>query len=115
MFPGPKSPSRSHQLIYETVRKIPAGKVATYGEVAQVSGLLHQARLVGYALHNLPPGNDVPWHRVVNALGKVSLSDLDGMYERQIRLLQKEGVVFTNGVVDLGRFGWLRTRRFRTK
>jgi methylated-DNA-protein-cysteine methyltransferase-like protein len=92
------------------VRKIPKGKVATYGEVASVSGLLRQARLVGYALHNLPPGSTVPWHRVINAQGRVSLPDTDGMYERQVRLLRKEGVVFRRGAVDLSRYGWLRKR-----
>lgn len=106
----PRTPSRSHELIYETVRGIPRGKVATYGEVASVSGLVRQARLVGYALHQLPPGSRVPWHRVINAQGRVSLSDIDGMYERQVRLLRKEGVVFRKGVVDLARFGWLRKR-----
>lgn len=90
------------------MRKIPKGRVATYGEVARVSGLPGQARLVGYALHNLPPRSGVPWHRVINAQGRVSLSDLDGMYERQVRLLRNEGVVFAKGVVNLGRFGWPR-------
>ncbi len=114
---APKSPSRSYERIYETVRRIPPGKVSTYGEVASISGLLRQARLVGYALHNLPPGTGVPWHRVINAQGKVSLSDIDGAYERQVRLLRKEGIVFTKGVVDLARFGWLRGggRKVRTR
>ena len=113
----PVSPSRSYQLIYDTVHKIPAGKVSTYGEVASVSGLLRQARLVGYALHNLPPGSGVPWHRVINAQGKVSLSDIDGAYERQVRLLRKEGIVFNNGVVDLARYGWRRgaSRKIRIR
>lgn len=101
----------TYERIYATVRTIPRGRVATYGEVASESGLPRQARLVGYALHNLPPGSDVPWHRVINAQGRVSLPDTDGMYERQVRLLRKEGVAFTRGVVDLARFGWLRRRR----
>ena len=109
-MPALRATSRTYERIYDTVRKIPPGKVSTYGEVASVSGLLNQARLVGYALHNLPPGSGVPWHRVINAQGKVSLSDIDGAYERQVRLLRKEGIVFTKGVVDLSRFGWLRSR-----
>jgi methylated-DNA-protein-cysteine methyltransferase-like protein len=107
---APGTPSPSYEKIYATVRSIPAGCVATYGEVASESGLPRQARLVGYALHNLPPESDVPWHRVINAHGKISLSDLDGMYEEQMRLLRKEGVVFTKGIVNFGRFGWLRRR-----
>ena len=107
---APRTPSRSYERIYDTVRKIPPGKVSTYGEVASVSGLLRQARLVGYALHNLPPGSDVPWHRVINAQGKISISDIDGAYERQQRLLRKEGIEFTKGVVNLARFGWHRSK-----
>ena len=104
-------PSRKYRIIWDTVKKIPKGKVATYGEIASVSGLLRQARLVGYALHNLPPKSGVPWHRVINAQGKISLSDIYGMYEKQLELLKKEGVIFKKGVVDLKRFGWLRGRR----
>ncbi len=103
-----QSCSETHRKIFRTVRSIPGGKVATYGEVAELSGLYGQARLVGYALHSLPSDSDVPWHRVINAQGKISLSDIDGMYELQKKLLRKEGVVFIRDRIDLSRFGWVR-------
>ncbi len=104
-------PSKKYQIIWDTVKKIPRGKVATYGEIASVSGLLRHARLVGYALHNLPPKSGVPWHRVINSAGKISLSNIDGMYDLQMELLTKEGIVFRKGKVDLKRFGWLRGKK----
>ena len=102
----PSKPTRKYLTIWRTVKKIPKGKVSTYGTIAELSGLAGQARLVGYALHNLPPKSGVPWHRVINARGMISLSDLDGMAERQKKLLRAEGVLFSKGVVSLSHFGW---------
>lgn len=99
-----ESPS-NHQLIYATVRQIPRGRVATYGQVAALSGLPRQARQVGYALHALPEKTTLPWHRVVNAQGKISL-DAQGKSEQR-RRLEKEGVTFnTRGVIDLNQHRW---------
>jgi len=97
--------------IWETVRCIPRGRVATYGAVATASGLPGQARLTGYALHNLPSGTDVPWHRVINARGRLSLPKATGAYQRQKRRLEEEGIIILNGRVDLSRFGWKTVRR----
>ncbi|HAL56574.1 MAG TPA: methyltransferase [Bacteroidetes bacterium] len=97
-----------YELIWETVRQVPRGTVATYGEVAEQSGFPGQPRLVGYALHHLPRGTDVPWHRVINAQGKISLPREDGTYVIQKQLLQGEGIVFARERIDLNRFGWLR-------
>jgi methylated-DNA-protein-cysteine methyltransferase related protein len=104
----PKPRSASHAAIFKTVRRIPKGRVATYGEVAELSGLFGQARLVGYALHSLPEGSGVPWHRVINAAGKISLSDRDGKYEEQKALLKKEGIVFIRETIDRSRYGWIQ-------
>ncbi len=65
-------PGETYSRIYAVVRQIPAGKVATYGDVARLAGFSRQARLVGYALHALPPHSTAPWHRVVNAKGGIS-------------------------------------------
>lgn len=98
------SPS-NYQLIYATVRQIPRGRVATYGQVAALSGLPRQARQVGYALHALPESTTLPWHRVVNAKGKISL-DADGEC-LQRRRLEKEGVKFNaRGGIDLHHYRW---------
>lgn len=92
-----------YDRIYDVVRRIPRGRVATYGQVAAEAGLPGQARLVGYALHNLPHDTDVPWHRVVNARGGISLDKKFGAGQLQRALLEAEGVTFDgHGRIDLG-------------
>ena len=91
------------------MRQIPRGTVATYGEVAHVSGFTGQARLVGYALHALPPRSDVPWHRVIGASGRISFPARSGLYRRQVNLLKADGVPMRQGRVDLSACGWLGT------
>ncbi len=105
-MPGKSKLSSSHQLIYQTVRQIPKGKVSTYGAIAKLSGLIGQARLVGYALHSTPRDMNIPWHRVINAQGRISLPKTLGAYTRQKKLLMKEGILFKREKIDLTRFGW---------
>lgn len=99
----------SHNRIRAVVRRIPAGRVSTYGDVAVLAGMPGQARLVGYALHALPQHTTVPWHRVINARGRISLGRaVPGGELVQQRLLEGEGVEFAaDGRVDLKRFRWL--------
>ncbi len=94
----------SYLRIWRTVLRIPRGKVATYGTIASLSGFPRQGRLAGYALHHLPGGSGIPWHRVVNARGKISLPGKRG--EEQGRLLKEEGVIFTRECVEMARFEW---------
>ena len=95
------------QKIYRAVRRIPRGRVATYGTIATMAGLDGHARQVGYALHALPEANRVPWHRVVNAKGEISTRSAGDSHELQRMLLEGEGVEFTlRGVIDLRKFGW---------
>lgn len=101
-----KKPSDSYRKIWTTVEKIPKGKVATYGQVAHISKLSRQARLVGYALHNLPHGIDVPWHRVINHQGKISFPENSTSHKRQIDLLERDGVAVVKGRIDLKLYGW---------
>lgn len=97
--------SSRYQVIYSVVRRIPRGRVASYGQVARVAGMVNAARQVGYALHALPGGSTVPWHRVLNAQGAVSLRNHHALTQRL--LLAQEGVRFdARGRVDLVRFGW---------
>ena len=103
-----KKPNK-YELIWETVKQIPKGKVAAYGDVATLSGLPGQQRLVGYALHNLPRSSGVPWQRVVNSQGKISLPKKSGSYARQRKLLENEGVIFTKDKVDLEKFGVIQS------
>jgi methylated-DNA-protein-cysteine methyltransferase-like protein len=87
--------------------QIPKGKVATYGQVAELSGLKNQARLVGYALHNLEEGTKVPWHRVINSTGKISFPLNSKTYRLQKSILKKEGIKFINDRIDIKIFGWI--------
>jgi methylated-DNA-protein-cysteine methyltransferase related protein len=105
--------SNSYTRIYAAVSRIPRGRVATYGQIAALAGLPRRARLVGYAMHSLPPDSDVPWHRVVNAAGKISVrSDALGHDELQAQLLRREGVRFVNDTIPLARYLWQpRSRR----
>ena len=90
--------------VWAAVARIPRGRVATYGAIASLCGRPGLARFVGYALHNLPPGIDIPWHRVINSRGEISLRGPSAA--RQRHLLRNEGVAFSGGRVDLHRFGW---------
>lgn len=97
----------SYERIYAVVRQIPVGRVATYGQVAALAGLPGHARQVGYALHALKEGSNVPWHRVINAKGEVSSRAEAGWDNFQRHLLEEEGVVFDErGRVDLERERW---------
>jgi methylated-DNA-protein-cysteine methyltransferase related protein len=95
------------QRIYAVVRRVPRGRVATYGQIADLAGLEGHARQVGYALHALPAKSRVPWHRVVNARGEVSARSSGDSHELQRHLLEAEGVAFdARGRIDLEIFRW---------
>lgn len=101
----------AYERIYAVVRRIPRGRVATYGDVASLAGLPGHARQVGYALHALRPGHRVPWHRVVNARGTISLRRRPGDDLTQRMLLEREGVEFDQrGRLDLRRLRWAPRR-----
>ena len=96
-----------YELIWRVVRKVPAGRVATYGQIAEVAGLEGRARQVGYALHNLPERSDVPWHRVINAKGEISPRSAGDSHELQRMLLEAEGVeIDLYGRIDLKKYRW---------
>jgi len=95
----------SRARIYDAVRRIPHGRVSTYGDVAVAAGLPGHARQVGYALAALEPDTDVPWHRVVNAEGRISTRGGDRSVESlQRALLREEGIPFRAERIDLNRY-----------
>lgn len=101
---------KGYEPIYAVVRRIPRGRVATYGQVAALAGRRGAARQVGYALHALRDSSAVPWFRVVNASGGISL-DPGGAGLSQRLLLEREGVRFDGaGRISLARHQW-RPRR----
>jgi len=104
---------KTYEQIYAIVRQIPQGKVATYGQVAELAGLIGKPRLVGYALYRVDaPPSDIPWHRVINAKGEVSYSIVrNGADYVQRALLEDEGIVFNaNGKVNLTLYRWQPAR-----
>ena|SRR5437868_4350492 len=101
----------TYERIYAVVRRIPRGRVASYGQVAKVAGLDGRARQVGYALHALKL-DGVPWHRVINAAGRISLKGHSAITQ-QIRL-EREGVrCDAGGRIDLARYGWKHKKQLR--
>ena len=98
----------NYDRIYTTVRNIPYGKVATYGQIADLAGLYGKARLVGYALFRVQIADDIPWHRVINSQGEISysLKRQGGDYLQKV-LLEEEGIEFkSNGKIDLRIYRW---------
>ncbi|MDE7477191.1 MAG: MGMT family protein [Lachnospiraceae bacterium] len=96
------------EKIYEVVKQIPYGQVATYGQVAALAGNKRWARVVGYALHANPDPDHIPCYRVVNREGRVSDAFAFGGGNRQIALLKAEGVAFSGDCVDLEQYQWER-------
>jgi methylated-DNA-protein-cysteine methyltransferase related protein len=97
--------SSTWDRFYRVIRKIPRGHVATYGQIARLAGLPGHARQVGYALHALKGSTSVPWQRVINAAGRISLRPLTGGISQRL-LLEKEGVEFSGERVSLARYAW---------
>jgi len=96
----------AEQRILAAVRRIPSGRVSTYGEIAAVAGLPRRARLVGTVLRQTPAKRGLPWFRVINAGGRSSFPVGSDACRRQCSLLQAEGIEFRSGRVDLKRYGW---------
>lgn len=91
------------ERIWKAVAAIPHGEVASYGGIARRAGLPRRARLVGHALKAAPASLKLPWHRVLNAQGRISLPAGSKAHRQQRRLLEEEGVVFRKGRVDLAK------------
>lgn len=96
----------SYELIYDVVKRIPYGKVATYGQVAFLAGNPKWSRVVGYALHVNPDPDSIPCYRVVNRFGEPSKAFAFGGINEQIMLLRDEGVEVVDGRVDLSEYLW---------
>ena len=103
--------TRFHRAVFRLVREIPRGQVATYGQVAAILGYPRAARAVGWAMRHCAPG--VPWHRVVNASGGISLRANVGSMLTQRVLLEQEGVPVRRGRVRLDRYRWRGPRGSR--
>jgi methylated-DNA-protein-cysteine methyltransferase-like protein len=104
--PSPEAaPAPVYQAIFAAVRRVPRGRVCTYGEVARIANA-SGPRQVGYALHSLSGPSRLPWHRIVNARGAISLGGSSA--ESQRARLLAEGVRFNSrGIIDLRVYGWV--------
>ena len=96
----------AYEKIWRTVSEVPFGRVASYGQIADLAGFPRQARLVGYALHKTPRDISIPWHRIINARGMISFPRGSGQYRQQQDLLALEGVELINHRIDLEKFRW---------
>lgn len=95
-----------NEIIWQTVSLIPQGKVATYGQIAKLAGYPSHARYVGSTLKKLPKDSRLPWFRVINSQGKISFLLGSDAYERQYKLLIKEGIEFKNNRIPLKKYAW---------
>ena len=95
-----------HRRIWKQVAIIPPGHVASYGQIARLAGMPRAARMVGRALGRAPASLKLPWHRVINAQGRIALPQGTDAYRRQQQLLRQEGIVVSSGRVDLSRYQW---------
>jgi methylated-DNA-protein-cysteine methyltransferase-like protein len=93
--------------IWAAIRRIPRGRVSSYGRIAALAGFPRGARLAARALHDAPDG--LPWFRVLNAQGRIAIAAGSSGAREQRRRLEAEGVVFLRGRVDLARYGWPRS------
>lgn len=103
-IPTVENPMR--RAFYETIARVPYGRVATYGQIATLAGYPGRARQVGFALAGMPEEWDLPWHRIINAQGKVSPRSGSKFHLLQYELLASEGVVFTGKRIDMQKFRW---------
>lgn len=93
-------------MVWQVVASIPKGKVATYGQIAALAGFKNYARQVGRALHNLPEDTALPWHRVVNAQGRLSFPIDSDAYKTQKARLEDDGIYFRGDRIKLSQYGW---------
>ena len=94
------------ERIWDTIRDIPEGRVASYGQVAEIAGIPRGARLTAYALRKAPTGHGLPWHRVITASGKIAFPRGSRSYAEQRDRLMMEGVAVVRGKVDMQTYRW---------
>lgn len=95
-----------NRRIRETIAEIPQGRVASYGQIADIAGIPRGARQVGHALRHLPDGHGVPWHRVLQSSGKIAFERGTRQFDEQQNRLMMEGVTVKSGKVDMNEFRW---------
>lgn len=92
--------------IHEAIGDIPPGRVASYGQIGDIAGLVRGARQVVHALRHVPDGMDLPWHRVVRSSGRIAFPPDSPQFRKQRDRLRDEGVAVDAGRIDMARFRW---------
>jgi methylated-DNA-protein-cysteine methyltransferase-like protein len=95
-----------YRRVWSTVAAIPYGRVASYGQIAELSGHSRGARMVARALRHAPDSIELPWHRVLNVRGRISIPRTSASFEEQIRRLARESVPVDGDRVDMARYRW---------
>lgn len=98
--------AKRNERIWATIRDIPEGSVASYGQIAEIAGIPRGARQVGYALRHLPSGSKVPWYRVIQASGKIAFKSGSDAFNEQSKRLLREDVAILNGRIDMKKYRW---------
>jgi len=98
--------AKRNERIWATICDIPEGSVASYGQIAEISGIPRGARQVGYALRHLPRGSSVPWYRVIQASGKIAFKSGSDAFNEQSKRLMREDVAILNGRIDMKKYRW---------
>ena len=104
-----KTQTKSWDAVYKLVKKIPRGRVMTYGELAKKLRLPGGARVAGYAMASCPSGSGIPWHRVVGAGGRLLIREPHASLQR--KLLETEGVSLAGARVDMNRYSWIAKKK----
>lgn len=102
----PMDAALRREMLYAALAQVPAGKVVTYGQLAELAGLGRAARWVGTQLSRLPEGSSLPWHRVVNVAGRMSVPEGSETWVEQCQRLRSEGIQLSNGRVSLQLYRW---------
>ncbi|MFY7992388.1 MAG: MGMT family protein [Bacteriovoracaceae bacterium] len=102
-----KTKTEFSQKVIAFIQKIPKGKVASYAQIAKLAGKPQGVRGVVWILHSSSGVADLPWHRVINAKGRISFPEMSEQWIKQKKLLEREGIVVSEyGVIDLKEFQW---------
>ena len=98
--------SRPQEIFWQTLSSVPAGRVATYGQIARLAGFPNHARYVGATLKNLPKDTKLPWHRIINSKGEIVFPEGSSGFKKQVKLLTNEGVTIVKNRINLRLYQW---------
>jgi methylated-DNA-protein-cysteine methyltransferase-like protein len=105
-MPEQTATQKRNERIWQTICDVPQGCVASYGQIAEIAGIPRGARQVGHALRHLPPGHEVPWHRIITSSGRIAFERGSRPYKEQVKRLKMDGVAVLGGRVNMKLHQW---------